>query len=151
MPMAECTTFDEKPKMSARGVCEKAIEGADKGYDLIVVNYANCDMVGHTGVFEAACEAVSEATNCAYELAKHCFEKGYTVVVTADHGNADIMQKNGKPVTAHTTNRVPFYLLSDKEYVIKKEGSLYNIAPTILDIMGIEKPQEMNKDSLITD
>lgn len=150
VPMAECTTFDEKPKMSARGVCEKAIEGADKGYDLIVVNYANCDMVGHTGVFEAACEAVSEATKCAYDLAKHCYDLGYTVVITADHGNADIMMKDGKPVTAHTTNRVPFYLLSNKEYALTTEGgSLYNIAPTILEVMGIDKPEDMNKDSLI--
>ena len=146
----EYATYDLVPEMSARKVADKCVEAiASDKYDLIVCNFANCDMVGHTGVMEAAVKAVETVDSCMGlimdEVAKH---PDTVLVVTADHGNADCMfDENGKVNTAHTTNPVPFALC--KAGVSLKDGKLADIAPTILEVMGLEQPKEMTGESLI--
>lgn len=146
----EYATYDLVPEMSARKVAEKCVEAiASDKYDLIVCNFANCDMVGHTGVMEAAVKAVETVDECMgrimEEVAKH---PNTVLLVTADHGNADCMfDKNGKVNTAHTTNPVPFTVC--KAGISLKDGKLADIAPTILDVMGLEQPKEMTGESLI--
>ena len=146
----EYATYDLVPEMSARKVADKCVEAiASDKYDLIVCNFANCDMVGHTGVMEAAVKAVETVDSCMglimAEVAKH---PDTVLVVTADHGNADCMfDENGKVNTAHTTNPVPFALC--KAGVSLKDGKLADIAPTILEVMGLEQPKEMTGESLI--
>ena len=146
----EYATYDLVPEMSARKVADKCVEAiASDKYDLIVCNFANCDMVGHTGVMEAAVKAVETVDECMGlimdEVAKH---PDTVLVVTADHGNADCMfDENGKVNTAHTTNPVPFALC--KAGVSLKDGKLADIAPTILEVMGLEQPKEMTGESLI--
>lgn len=134
--MVDVPTFDLAPKMSAEKVKEQVENGMDKGFDFICVNFANCDMVGHTGVLDSAKIAVQTVTKCAYELVQYAKERGYIVVITADHGNAEIMEENFKPHTAHTNNKVPFIILnSNKDLKLRNDGSLCNIMPTILDLM----------------
>lgn len=146
----EYATYDLVPEMSARKVAEKCVEAiASDKYDLIVCNFANCDMVGHTGVMEAAVKAVETVDECMgrimEEVAKH---PNTVLLVTADHGNADCMfDENGKINTAHTTNPVPFTVC--KAGISLKDGKLADIAPTILDVMGLEQPKEMTGESLI--
>lgn len=146
----EYATYDLVPEMSARKVAEKCVEAiASDKYDLIVCNFANCDMVGHTGVMEAAVKAVETVDECMgrimEEVAKH---PNTVLLVTADHGNADCMfDENGKVNTAHTTNPVPFTVC--KAGISLKDGKLADIAPTILDVMGLEQPKEMTGESLI--
>lgn len=146
----EYATYDLVPEMSARKVAEKCVEAiASDKYDLIVCNFANCDMVGHTGVMEAAVKAVETVDECMgrimEEVAKH---PDTVLLVTADHGNADCMfDENGKVNTAHTTNPVPFTVC--KAGISLKDGRLADIAPTILDVMGLEQPKEMTGESLI--
>ena len=146
----EYATYDLVPEMSARKVADKCVEAiASDKYDLIVCNFANCDMVGHTGVMEAAVKAVETVDSCMGlimdEVAKH---PDTVLVVTADHGNADCMfDENGKVNTAHTTNPVPFALCMAG--VSLKDGKLADIAPTILEVMGLEQPKEMTGESLI--
>ncbi|MBQ8749340.1 MAG: 2,3-bisphosphoglycerate-independent phosphoglycerate mutase [Clostridia bacterium] len=138
--MVEAKTFDLKPKMSAKSVAKVVKSGMKDGYDFIAVNFANCDMVGHTGVLKASEVAVKTVTKLAYELVKFGAKKDYIVVITADHGNAEIMQLNGRPHTAHTNNKVPFIVTNcEKEINLKSNGSLCNIMPTILELMEIEK------------
>ncbi len=146
----EYATYDLVPEMSARKVADKCVEAiASDKYDLVVCNFANCDMVGHTGVMEAAVKAVETVDSCMGlimdEVAKH---PDTVLLVTADHGNADCMfDENGKVNTAHTTNLVPFALCKDG--VSLKDGKLADIAPTILEVMGLEQPKEMTGESLI--
>lgn len=146
----EYATYDLVPEMSARKVAEKCVEAiASDKYDLIVCNFANCDMVGHTGVMEAAVKAVETVDECMgrimEEVAKH---PNTVLLVTADHGNADCMfDENGKVNTAHTTNPVPFTVC--KAGISLKDGKLADIAPTILNVMGLEQPKEMTGESLI--
>ena len=137
--MVDVKTFDLKPEMSAEKVKEQVQKGMDKGYDFICVNFANCDMVGHTGVLDACKIAVETVTRCAYELVCYAKQKDYIVVITADHGNAEIMKTDGKPHTAHTNNKVPFIVLNaNKNVYLKPNGSLCNIKPTILELMEIK-------------
>ena len=139
VPMADVKTFDLKPEMSASGVYENVKAGMDKGYDFICVNFANCDMVGHTGVLKASQIAVETVTHYASNLVDYAKEKGYIVAITADHGNCEIMEVDGNPHTAHTNNKVPFLIANaNKEINLKPNGSLCNIMPTILELMGIE-------------
>jgi len=146
----EFPTYDLIPQMSAAQVADKCVEAiASKQYDLIVCNFANCDMVGHTGIMEAAVTAVETVDECMgrimAETEKH---EDVVLLVTADHGNADCMfDENGKVNTAHTTNPVPFAVC--KKGVELSEGRLADIAPTILSVMGLDKPQEMSGISLI--
>lgn len=148
----EVSTYDEKPEMSAPQVTETVLEKIDSGiYDLIVLNFANMDMVGHTGVFDAAVKACETVDACVKKVAGSVLEKGGGVILTADHGNSEKMKdENGKPHTAHTTNPVRVILIDDsKKHVKLKDGKLGDIAPTLLDILGLEKPEEMTGTSLI--
>lgn len=148
----EVATYDLKPEMSAFEVKDKVLEGLDKDYALIVVNFANGDMVGHTGVEAAAIKAVQALDRCLGEIVNKAVQKEVTVFITADHGNCEEMvnQKTGEPFTQHSTN--PVYMVwIDKASPGKKikNGILADIAPTILDVMKIEKPVEMTGQTLI--
>ena len=146
----EYATYDLVPEMSARKVADKCVEAiASEKYDLVVCNFANCDMVGHTGVMEAAVKAVETVDECMGKIMKEVAKHPDTVLlVTADHGNADCMfDENGKVNTAHTTNPVPFALCMAG--LSLKDGKLADIAPTILDVMGLKQPEEMTGESLI--
>ena len=135
--------------MSAYAVTEEAVKRILSGaYDVIILNFANCDMVGHTGVFDAACKAVTTVDECVGKVVEATSKMGGISLITADHGNADQMvDENGKPFTAHTTNPVPFYIVGAN--VKLRDGRLADIAPTMLDLMGLEKPKEMDGSTLI--
>ena len=143
-------TYDLQPEMSAYEVCDKCVERIKSGkYDVIILNYANCDMVGHTGVFEAAVKAVETVDECVGRTVDAIREMGGIALITADHGNAEqMLQEDGKsPFTAHTTNLVPFCIVGAD--VKLRDGRLADIAPPMLDLMGLEKPVEMTGESLI--
>ncbi len=146
-------TYDMQPEMSAREVCENVLKALDnEEYGFILVNFANPDMVGHTGVIEAATKACKVVDECVGKIAEKCKEKGVTMLLTADHGNAEMMvdEETGKPQTAHTTNMVPFVVINpDHKIELKSDGALCNVAPTVLELFGIDKPEEMDCDSLI--
>ncbi len=145
-------TYDQKPEMSAREVTDRVVEEIKSGkYELIVLNYANADMVGHSGVMNATIKAVEVLDECLRKVVATSREKGYVVIITADHGNADKMiDDEGGPHTAHTTNLVPFILVKDDfGGELKSQGRLANIAPTILDLMGVDVPPEMEGKSLL--
>lgn len=143
-------TYDLEPAMSANEIVEKIIpEIKDKSADFICLNFANPDMVGHTGVFEAAVKAVEAVDNCTREVVEAAVENDYTVLILADHGNSEMMiNPDGSANTAHTTNPVPLILVDDDIKSIKN-GNLGDIAPTILELMGITKPDLMTQKSLI--
>ncbi len=149
IPSPKVATYDLKPEMSAVEVTDAAIERVMSGkYDVIVLNYANCDMVGHTGVFAAAKQAVETVDACVGRVIGAVSELGGMAIITADHGNADRMvDTDGSPFTAHTTNPVPFILCGAQGEL--RPGRLCDICPTILDLMGLEKPEEMTGVSLI--
>lgn len=135
--------------MSAYEVCDKCIERINSGaYDVIILNFANCDMVGHTGVLQAAVKAVETVDTCVGRVVEATLKMGGIAMVTADHGNAEVMlQPDGSPMTAHTTNLVPFILCGAGNEL--RPGRLADIAPTILDVMGLATPQEMDGKTLI--
>jgi 2,3-bisphosphoglycerate-independent phosphoglycerate mutase len=146
VPSSKVATYDLKPEMSAYEVQEQLIKELDsQQYHLIVTNFANCDMVGHTGVFEAAVKAVQTVDICLQKIIPAALKNQYTVIVTADHGNADKMiDENENIFTAHSMNPVPVCIIStEKEMTNIKNGILADIAPTILKIMGITIPHEM--------
>ena len=142
-------TYDLKPDMSANEVADEAVKRIESGeYDVIILNFANCDMVGHTGIFEAARLAVEAVDNCVAKVVEATAKMGGISVITADHGNAEQMtDEGGNPFTAHTTNLVPFILIGVD--VTLREGRLADIAPTMLDLMGLSKPLEMTGETLI--
>ncbi|MDY4414434.1 MAG: 2,3-bisphosphoglycerate-independent phosphoglycerate mutase [Ruminococcus sp.] len=143
-------TFDMKPEMSAFEVTDAVVDAinSDK-YDVIILNYANCDMVGHTGVFEAAKKAVEAVDTCVGRMVDAILAKGGVALITADHGNADKMyEPDGSAFTAHTTNPVPFIVVGE-DCELRDGGVLADIAPTILQIMGVPQPAEMTGKSLI--
>lgn len=146
-------TYDLQPEVSAPEVCENVLAALDnEDYGFILVNFANPDMVGHTGIIEAAEKACKVVDECVGKIAEKCKEKGVTMLLTADHGNAEMMvdEETGKPQTAHTTNMVPFVVINpDHKVELKSDGALCNVAPTVLELFGIEKPAEMDCDSLI--
>ena len=144
------TTYDLKPEMSAYEVSEKVNEAVRSGkYDVIILNFANCDMVGHTGVFQAAVDAVEAVDTCVGTLYEAVHEMGGVLLITADHGNADKMyEEDGSPFTAHTTFPVPF-IVADYPCELREGGKLCDIAPTMLKILGLEQPTEMDGESLI--
>ena len=142
-------TYDLQPEMSAYQVTEEAVKRIESGaYDVIILNFANCDMVGHTGVYEAACRAVTAVDECVGRVVEATSRMGGVSLITADHGNAERMaDEDGEPFTAHTTNLVPFYIVGAS--VKLRDGRLADIAPTMLDLMGLEKPAEMDGKTLI--
>lgn len=135
-------TYDLLPEMSAYEVTDRLIKEIEKDiYDIIVLNFANCDMVGHTGIFEAAVKAVETVDECVGMVFQTAQKKNYLMIITADHGNAEKMMDGDVPFTAHTTNRVPFLVTDDKLKI--SDGKLSDIAPTILSLMGVGIPSEM--------
>ena len=153
VPSPKVATYDLQPEMSAPEVCKNVLEAIkNPKYQFILVNFANPDMVGHTGVIEAATKACKTVDECVGKIADACTEHGVVMLLTADHGNSEVMvnSSTGKPQTAHTTNKVPFVLINaPKGTELKDDGALCNIAPTVLQLFGIEKPAEMNCESLI--
>ena len=149
IPSPKVATYDLQPEMSAAEVCAKCVERIESGsYDVIILNFANCDMVGHTGVFDAAVKAVETVDECVGKVVDATLKMGGIAMVTADHGNAEeMLQPDGSPMTAHTTNPVPFILCGAGQNL--RPGKLADIAPTILDVMGLEKPAEMTGETLI--
>lgn len=150
IPSPKVATYDMQPEMNAAQVTDALIEKiSGTAYDFVLVNYANCDMVGHTGNFEAAVKAVEAVDGCVKRLYEAAAGLNYTMLITADHGNAEQMMLNGIKFTAHTTNKVMF-AVSDKNYEVLSGGSLCDIAPTVLAIMGLKTPAEMSGRSLVT-
>ena len=146
------STFDLMPEMSAPEVSQKLNEAVRSGkYDAIIVNFANCDMVGHTGIIPAAVKAVETVDACVGSLAEAVIEMNGNLFITADHGNADkMLDENGEPFTAHTTNPVPFVAVNFGDGVeLRDGGKLCDIAPTMLQMLGLDKPAEMTGTSLI--
>ncbi len=139
-------TYDLKPEMSAREIASTLVENIEKEiYNLIVVNFANGDMVGHTGVLEAAIKACEVVDECVGKVTRAFKKTGGAVIITADHGNVEVMKlPDGSPATAHTTNPVPFYLVDDASTGLSlKKGILGDVAPTILKLMSLKQPKEM--------
>lgn len=151
VPSPKVETYDMQPEMSAEEVTQKVVEAIkSKKYNAIILNYANPDMVGHTGSLDAAIKAIEKIDECVQRVVDAVNEVEGTLIITADHGNAEQMidYKTGEPHTAHTTNPVPLILVG-KDGVKLKEGKLADLAPTMLEIMGLEKPEEMTGESLI--
>ncbi len=143
-------TFDLKPEMSAYEVCDAVVEQIESGkYDVIILNYANCDMVGHTGIFDAATAAVEAVDTCVGKTVAATLAMGGTAIITADHGNADKMyEPDGSPFTAHTTFPVPFCVVG-YNCALRDSGRLADIVPTMLEILHLPQPAEMTGESLI--
>ena len=149
VPSPKVATYDLQPEMSAVEVTDKCVERIESGaYDVIILNFANCDMVGHTGVYEAAVKAVETVDTCVGKVVDATLKMGGIAMITADHGNAeDMKQPDGSPMTAHTTNLVPFILCGAGSEL--RTGRLADIAPTILDVLGLACPPEMDGRTLI--
>ena len=149
----EVPTYDLKPEMSAPIVCDKLVEAIESGkYDVIIINFANPDMVGHTGVESAAIKAIETVDACVGRAVEAIKAAGGVLFICADHGNAEVMvdEATGEPWTAHTTNQVPFILVgADPAYKLREGGRLCDIVPTLIELMGLEKPKEMTGESLL--
>ena len=148
----EVPTYDLKPEMSCYTVTEKLTEAIRSGkYDLVVANFANPDMVGHTGVLSAAIKAIEVVDECMGKVVDAVESMHGNLFILADHGNADIMidEKTGEPYTAHTTNPVPFILVSEEKHKLREGGCLADVAPTLLELMGIPQPKQMTGKSLL--
>lgn len=150
VPTPDVATFDLKPEMSAYPVCDKVCEAVESGkYDVVILNFANCDMVGHTGIFDAAVKAVETVDECVGRVVDSVLKMRGSAIVTADHGNADKMvDDDGTPFTAHTTNPVPFCVIG-YPCRLREGGRLCDISPTMLQILGLPQPREMTGRSLI--
>ena len=151
VPSPKVETYDLKPEMSAYEVTDKVVEAINsQKYNCIILNYANPDMVGHTGSLEAAIKAIETIDECVGRVVEAINNQSGVLLITADHGNAEQMidYKTGEPHTAHTTNPVPLILVG-MENAKLREGRLADLAPTMLDIIGLDKPEEMTGESLI--
>ena len=153
IPSPKVATYDLKPEMSAYEVADECKARIESGkYDVIILNFANCDMVGHTGVFDAAVKAVEAVDKCVGEVTDAVLNAGGVVFLTADHGNAEKMKNpDGSPFTAHTTNVVPFAVIGAGDVKLREGGCLADIAPTMLPYIGLPVPSEMTGKSLIVD
>lgn len=152
IPSPKVPTYDQKPEMSAYEVTDTLLKEIEQDkFDVIIMNYANCDMVGHTGVPEAARKAVEAVDECLSRLIPAILAKGGAVILTADHGNAELMKdyQSGEPYTAHTTFPVPVIVIGVQEPIQVKNGKLADLAPTLLELIGLPKPDEMTGVSLI--
>ena len=152
VPSPKVATYDLQPEMSAPEVTKKVVEAINSGkYDSIILNYANTDMVGHTGNLPAAIKAVETIDECVGKVVEAIVAHHGTILITADHGNCEQMidYKTGEPHTAHTTNPVPFILVTEDTSLKLKEGKLADLAPTMLELLGIEKPKEMTGESIL--
>lgn len=151
VPSPKVATYDLQPEMSAPEVTEKVCEAVRSGkYDMVIINFANCDMVGHTGIFEAAVKAVETVDTSVGKLADAVADMGGVLLITADHGNADKMvAEDGSPFTAHTTNLVPFIVFGAGECELREGGKLCDLSPTMLKLMGLSQPEEMTGESII--
>ena len=151
VPSPKVATYDLEPEMSAKKIDEETIKAIQsKKYDLIIMNYANADMVGHTGVYDAVIKGVEVLDGCVSDVIEATLDAGGVAIMTADHGNAEQeIDKDGTRITSHTTNPVPVLVCGLDNIVLKDGGGLRDIAPTILDILGIEKPKEMTGNSLL--
>lgn len=146
-------TYDLKPEMSASGIADAVIKATEDGtFDVVIVNFANADMVGHSGKIEPTIKAVETVDACLGRIETAVRAKGGAMLITADHGNAEMMidPATGGPHTAHTTNPVPFIVVAEnsKLYTLKPNGSLRDISPTMLGILGIDEPKEMTGTDL---
>ena len=150
VPSPKVATYDKQPEMSAAEVTDKCVERIESGaYDVIILNFANCDMVGHTGVYDAAVKAVETVDSCVGRVVDATLKMGGIAMITADHGNAEQMaEPDGSPMTAHTTNPVPF-ILCGAGTELRPNGRLADIAPTMLDVMGLACPEDMDGKTLI--
>jgi 2,3-bisphosphoglycerate-independent phosphoglycerate mutase len=151
VPSPKVATYDLQPEMSARAVCEKVLEAInDPQYGFILVNFANPDMVGHTGIIDAAVKADKVVDECVGKIAEACKSQGITMLLTADHGNSEVMAdyNTGKPFTAHTTNPVPFVIIG-QDAKLRSDGALCNVAPTVLQLLELPIPKEMECGSLL--
>jgi 2,3-bisphosphoglycerate-independent phosphoglycerate mutase len=154
VPSPKVATYDLKPEMSAYEVKDNLVKAIKEDkYDFIVVNFANGDMVGHTGVYHAIAKAVWAVDNCVREVITAAKATGYEAIIIADHGNADhaINESDGTPNTAHSLNPVPFIYVTDNNSAVVKNGRLADVAPSILHIMGLEQPSDMTGENLIGD
>jgi 2,3-bisphosphoglycerate-independent phosphoglycerate mutase len=145
------STYDQKPEMSAYLVTEEVVRQIEKDrFDVIILNFANGDMVGHTGIFEAAVRAVESVDACIGKISEVLQKKGGTLIITSDHGNCEMMRdpKDGEAYTAHTINPVPL-IVARKGLRLRKRGILADVAPTMLDLLGLPQPKEMTGRSLI--
>lgn len=153
IPSPKVATYDLQPEMSAYEVTDKVLKELDSGeFDVVILNFANCDMVGHTGVISAAIKAVGTVDECVKKVVDKILSMGGSALLTADHGNADkLLSDDGSPFTAHTTNPVPVVLISEeyKHATLRKDGILADLAPTLLTLMGLRVPDEMTGKSLI--
>lgn len=151
VPSPQVATYDLQPEMSAPEVTEKIIETLKQGnHHLIVANYANADMVGHSGIMEAAIKAVEAVDQGVGAVAYEALERGWQMMITADHGNAEEMKNDqGETLTAHSGNPVPFILISPEKHILRDKGILADVAPTILELAGLKQPQEMSGSSML--
>ena len=152
VPSPKVATYDLKPEMSAYELTDTFIEKSHEGYNLLVLNYANLDMVGHTGVFDAACKAVATIDSCVGRIVDDLLAQGSAVILTADHGNAEqMLDDNGDIYTAHTVNDVACVIVTPtRDIELRRRGVLADIAPTVLQLLGLTQPQVMTGQSLIT-
>ena len=150
VPSPKVATYDLKPEMSAYEVKDKLVEALDtQKYDFIALNFANGDMVGHTGVYEAIVKAVTAVNECVEAVVETAKKNGYEVIIIADHGNADnAINADGSPNTAHSLNPVPIIVVSDRVKSVEN-GVLADVAPTVLKLMGLEQPAEMTGHALV--
>ncbi|MCJ1375883.1 hypothetical protein MMC20_007121 [Loxospora ochrophaea] len=153
VPSPKVATYDLEPKMSAAGVADQLCSRIGEGkFEFLMNNFAPPDMVGHTGVYKAAIQGVTETDKAIGKVYEKCKQEGYVLFVTADHGNAEeMLNEEGKPKTSHTTNKVPFIMANAPEgwSLKKQDGVLGDVAPTVLEVMGLEKPEEMGGTSLL--
>ena len=149
IPSPKVATYDLQPEMSEPEVTKEAVARIESGkYDVVILNFANCDMVGHTGVYDAAVKAVEAVDDGVNQVVNATLKMGGVAIITADHGNAEHMRnEDGTPFTAHTTNLVPCCVVGAD--VKLRDGRLADLAPTMLDLMGLPKPAEMTGESLI--
>ena len=153
VPSQKVATYDLKPEMSAQGIADAVIKAVnDSAFDVVIVNFANADMVGHSGKIPPTVQAVETVDHCLGEIYKAVRARGGAMLITADHGNAEQMidPATGGPHTAHTTNPVPFIVVSEdaKKLALRSEGSLQDISPTVLGMLGFDQPKEMTGKDL---